>query len=187
MDKMILKDLFITNWKNVLIIILAIFLFKQCDKSNDLLLSAEVTKLKAKDYLQQSRLAIKNLQGITSNYKNEIDSIVKIENNYKNQLLQNSKTVKVQLDRLKYYSATEITEYYKDRYNNKKDIIQSKLGTTLKDSISRLVISDLVVGDGAKAEVNILREVVKTKDDKFYICNETVDSLKIGIINYKIV
>lgn len=181
MDKVIFKDLFLRNWKNVVMVILAITLFNQCNKSKELLLSSEVSKSKAKDYLQQSRLATKNLQGITAKYESKIDSVVKIENKYKNQLAQNSKTVKAKLADLKQYSPTEITEYYKDRYNNTKDIIQSELGTTLKDTVSRLVITDLVVGDGAKAEVKILREVVQTKDEKFELCNETVDSLKVGI------
>lgn len=162
-------------------VILAITLFNQCNKSKELLLSSEVSKSKAKDYLQQSRFAAKNLQGITAKYQSKIDSVVKIENKYKNQLAQNSKTVKAKLSDLKKFSSTEITEYYKDRYNNTKDIIQSELGTTLKDTVSRLVITDLVVGDGAKAEVKILREVVQTKDEKFELCNETVDSLKVGI------
>jgi hypothetical protein len=181
MDKVILKDLFLRNWKNLVILFFAILLWWQCNKSDELLLSSELSKSKAKDYLQQSRLASKNLQGITAKYQSKIDSVVKIENEYKNQLAQNSKTVKAKLSDLKKFSSTEITEYYKDRYNNTKDIIQSELGTTLKDTVSRLVITDLVVGDGAKAEVKILREVVQTKDEKFKICNETVDSLKVGI------
>ena len=39
----------------------------------------------------------------------------------------------------------------------------------------------MVVGDGARAEAVILRDVVKTKDVKFTLCNTTVDSLKLGI------
>lgn len=181
MDKIIAKDLFVKYWKNAIILILAIFLFQQCNKTEELSLTAKISKSKAKDYLQQSRLATKNLRGITASYDNKIDSIVNIENGYKLQLAENSKIVKAKISDLKLYSPTEITEYYKDRYDNQKDIVQSELGTTLKDTISRLVITDLIYGDGAKSEVKILRDVIKIKEDKFDICNSTVDSLIVGI------
>ncbi len=182
MDKIIFKDLLNKYWKNAVMIILVLLLWQQCSKSKELLLSAELSKSKAKDYLQKSRLATKNLQGITDTYNRKIDSIKRIEKLYENKIFELSKNTKAKIGDLRHYSSTQITEYYKDRYNNKNDIIQSKLGTTLKDTISRLVITDLIYGDGAKAEVKILRDVVKSKNDKFNICNSTVDSLKVGIV-----
>lgn len=181
MDKIIAKDLFLKYWKNAVILILAIFLFQQCNKTEELSLASEISKSKAKDYLQKSRLAKENLQGITELYEKKVDSVIQIETDYKIKLTQNSKIVKAKISDLKHYSQTDITEYYKERYNTKNGVIQSELGTTLKDTISRLLITDLIYGDGAKSEVKILREFVETKDFKFNLCNETVDSLKVGI------
>lgn len=181
MDYLILKDLVRRNWKNVALIILGILLYSQCGKSKELLLSSELSKAKAKDFLQQSRLASKNLQGMNAKYKSKIDSIVKIENKYKNQLAQNSKTVKAKLSDLRHYSTTDKTNYFKERYSDSVNVIQVENGTILKDSINRLVITDLVIGDGARAESKILRKLIITKDEKFVVCDNTVDSLKIGI------
>ena len=181
MDKIILKEYFLKYWKWGVIILLAILLFNQCNRSTELIADAKKSKENAKEYLVKARLAQSNLQGITAKYETKIDSVVKIEQMYKLQLSQNSKTTEAKLSDIKHYSTTDNTNYFKDRYNDTANVIQVENGTTLKDTISKKVISDLVVGDGAKAEVKILRNVVKTKDDKFELCNTTVDSLKLGI------
>ena len=181
MNKEILKDLFLRNWKIVAIILLAFALFQQCNKTDTALSEANVSKAKAKDYLNQARASQNNSMVLVANYETKIDSVINSERLKYNQLANNAKTVKAKLSEIKHYSATDITQYYKERYNAPNGVIQSENGTTLKDTVSKMVISDLVVGDGAKAEVKILREVVELKETKFQLCDDTVDSLKVGI------
>jgi len=181
MTKSILKDLFLRNWKIVAIILLAFALFQQCNKTDTALAEANVSKSKAKDYLNQARASQNNSMVLVANYETKIDSVINSERLRYNQLANNTKSVKAKLSEIRQYSATDITQYYKERYNAPNDVIQSENGTTLKDTVNKLVISDLVVGDGAKAEVKILHSIVIDKETKFQLCDDTVDSLKVGI------
>ena len=181
MTKSNLKYLFLRNWKNLALLIFAIALFQQCNKTDTALSEANVSKAKAKDYLNQARASQNNSMVLVANYETKIDSVINSERSKYNQLANNTKTVKAKLSEIRQYSATDITQYYKERYNAPSAVIQSENGTTLKDTVSKMVISDLVVGDGAKAEVKILRSVIDGKEAKFQLCDDTVDSLKVGI------
>lgn len=181
MDKIILRDYFLKYWKYVAIVVLIIAIISQCNRSKGLISDANIHKADAEKYLSQARASQSHLQGITAKYDAKIDSVVKIEKSYKLQLIQNSKTVNTKLGQIRHYSTTDNTNYFKDRYNETTNVIQLENGTTLKDTVSKKVITDLIVGDGAKAEVKILRNAITTKDDKFNLCNTTVDSLKVGI------
>ena len=181
MTKAILKDLFLRNWKIVVIILLAFALFQQCNKTDTALTEANVSKAKNKEYINLARQREKQLISKIARYKENIAILTKSELKAKEQLANNTKTVKTKLSEIKRYNSSEITQYYKERYNAPNDVIQSENGTTLKDTVSKMVVSDLVVGDGAKAEVKILRSIVADKETKFQLCDDTVDSLKVGI------
>ena len=92
-----------------------------------------------------------------------------------------SKTTKAKLGDLRHYSTTDNTNYFKERYNETTSVIQVENGTILKDTVSKKVISDLIVGDASKAEVKILREIVVIEKTKFKFADKTIDSLNLGL------
>ena len=181
MDKIIVKEFFTRNWKNIIIIVLLLLCFQQCNKSKSYLLESKISKTKAKEYLQLSRDVQQKLKLVVLNYDNKIDSIQKVEQANKSKYIELSKSIKVKLSDLKHYSTTDNTNYFKTRYNDAVNVIQAEKGTTLKDSVSKKVIKDLIIGDVAKEEVNLLKKDVVLKEAKFQLSNATVDSLKLGL------
>jgi len=169
------------HYQKIIIGVLALLLLIQCNRSKDLLLSSELSKEKAKEYLRQARTTQKSLKEINARFSDSIAKLSVLENSNQKLLANNAKSVNAKLSDLKHYNSSDKTNYFKDRYNDVNNVIQAENGTTLKDTLTTKVITDLIVGDGAKAEVKILRDVVKTKEAKFDLCATTVDSLNIGI------
>lgn len=181
MDKIILKDFLIKYWKNIAILILAILVFQQCNSNSELIISSKQHKETAKKYLKQSRIIKQNLNNEIKVYKSEIKRLNFVNEINEKNLSQNTKLTKAKLSDLRHYSASDYTKYFKCRYNSKIGVIQTVNGTILKDTISKKVITDLIIGDGAKSEVKILREIAKVEKLKFETADKTIDSLNIGI------
>jgi len=117
----ILRDFFIRNWKNIVIIILAILLFKSCGNGNsELILEAKKQKEIAEMYLDRAILSQNkniDLSKKESKYKDSIANLkVKVTD-----LLADQKIIKYEvkkeLTKIKNFKSSEIANYIKKEYN----------------------------------------------------------------------
>lgn len=168
-------------WAHIALVIVLILLFNQCNKSNDLIKSADAHEKKAKDYIVQARFKTETLNDEVADYKDKVDSLTKINNAKEQKLIDISNKVVLDVSKVKDYNDSEKTGYFTDRYNIPKSAFSTSEGIVLKDTICRFVITDLIVGDGAKAENKILKDVLSIEKNKFDISNKMVDSLNLGL------
>ena len=68
----------------------------------------------------------------------------------------------------KSFTRSEIANYFVDRYLLQREVKTTENGTELTDTIAKLNIEDLIIGDGAKKEVIILKNVLKIKDSTIF-------------------
>ena len=181
MDKIIIKDFLLKYWKHILIAVLIVLLFNECNRLDTALADAKDSKAKAKYYLLQARFIKNEMNKRQVAYLFKISELEKANDKNEVLLVNLTKKVNVKISEIKRYNTSDIANYYKDRYLLKNNIETLKNAIILKDTVSRLVISDLVVGDGAKAEVKILRNVVSNEKIKFILASTEIDSLRLGL------
>jgi len=169
------------NWQILVITLLLLLLAFQCNQEPSF---ADQHKSNAKEQIKVARDETKKTTDIIDSYKKEIaKKSLQIEN-YERLLANSQNKVKAKLSDLKQYKSSSIVVYYKDRYNL-TDGVKSIDSTTIsiKDTVSRLVISDLIKYDGLKYDTPILKSQLNVVNEKFIIANNTIDTLKISINN----
>lgn len=166
----ILRDFAIRNWKNIVIIILAILLFKSCGNGNsELILQAKLDKKQSETYLKRA-LASENKNTDLSKkelkYKDSIaDLKVKVTD-----LLADQKIIKhevrKEIAKIKNFKPSEIANYIKKEYKvGREQVITNEFGTNVKDSTMKEVLVDIEQGKGAEKENVILSHIIVQKDE----------------------
>jgi len=158
-----IKSFFNKRWREILILILAFFLFKSCDGNAELSLANSSLKKDVKTYISNAKqLVAKNnaleedkikFQDTISGLKSKIE-VKKIE------LADLNKKVISKVNEVRTLKSREIAKYYVDRYKMPKEVKSTNLGTALTDTIAKLNITELVRYDGVKAELKITKEVL---------------------------
>jgi len=166
----ILRDFFIRNWKNIVIIVLAILLFKSCGNGNSELISeAKSYKKQAETYLTRAWDSEKKNVDLTkkeSNYKDSIANLkVKVTDLLADQKIIKSE-VKKEIAKIKNFKSSEIANYIKKEYNvGSEQVITNEFGTNVKDSTMKEVLVDVEQGKGAEKENVILSHIIVQKDE----------------------
>jgi hypothetical protein len=166
----ILKDFAIRNWKNLVIVILAILLFKSCGNGNsELILQAKLDKKQAETYLKRALDSEKKNVALSKKEAKYKDSIAELNNKVSN-LLADQKVVKSetkkQIEKIKEFKSSEIANYVRNKYKvGPEQVITNDFGTNIKDNTMKKVLIDVEEGFGALKEVEILNHIVVQKDE----------------------
>ena len=165
-------------WIYVLSVILLIILFFMYNNTKDL--EGKNSKLQGNVLANQS-LSNFYLSQVNAkedkiiSYKKKIDSL-DVELNTSQEVIDSIKaSYNIKIKEVNKLNTIQIAKYFKDRYHTIKDVDVFGDKVTLKDTISKQCISDLIKGDANKAE---LKEV--------YIVNHNLQSkvtFKDSIIN----
>jgi hypothetical protein len=91
-----------------------------------------------------------------------------------------TKATKAKVEKVKTFTSSEIAENLIDRYNLPNDIKTTLNGTEITDTIGRMVVSDLIVGESAISELKNTYAIVEKKDSII----EDKDKI-IGIVDYQ--
>lgn len=168
-------------WREVAIVILILLCYSQCSGNSELQLSAKQHEQNAKDYLLKVS-AIK-LEIINSNkkYKNNLQALDLKLKEKENKLDAISKQLKAKIPQITKYNATDIANYFKTHYNAPNDVKTIAFGTVLKDTLSKRIITDLVIGESATFENKELLTIVSLQKEKFTTANEHIDSLNVSL------
>lgn len=181
LDLDLIKTFFLNNWKNFAILILAILLFQQCNGNSELKLSAELHEANAKQYLLEVK-AIKLDMAIQRKKYN--DDICKLDFQIlekNNKIADLKKNVKTKTAQIKKYNSNDIANYLKDKYRLTNGIKTIEKANIINDSVGRLVVTDLVIGESCKFENKELKSIITIQEDKFNVANNHIDSLNVSI------
>jgi len=157
-----IKDFLFKRWKEIVIVILTISCILQCESNNTLdkkLINTEKEKAihqsNAKHYLDLND----SLNLKIPKYEDSIFKLKKLnEENVKN-ILNLKKQTNLKLIKVKNYTSKDIKKYFEERYKV-IDIPLETQGVVLKDSISHLVITDLIKGDSSIEELKITNKML---------------------------
>jgi hypothetical protein len=170
------------NWQIIAITLLLLVVLFQCNNSQPSL--ADAHKDNATQFQQKARTEVVQSNDIIKDYKILIKKkdaeILKL----KKDSIKNSKSVNSKLSDLRRYNNSDIAKYYIDRYNQPQAIKSvSTNEVTIKDTLSRFIISDLIKYDGVKYDYKILTKEYSIVNSKFELANNTIDALKVNINN----
>lgn len=166
----ILRDFTIRNWKNIVIIILAILLFKSCGNGNsELILQAKLDKKQAETYLKRALASENKNTDLTKKELKYKDSISYLKGKVTD-LLADQKVIKYEvrkeITKIKNFKPSEIANYIKKQYNvGSEQVITNEFGTNVKDSTMKKVLVDVEQGKGAEKENVILSHIIVQKDE----------------------
>jgi hypothetical protein len=169
------------NWQVIVITLLLLIVLFQCQPQPTLTANY---KDNATKFQQKARTEVVQSNDIIKNYKILIKKkdaeILKL----KKDSIKNSKSVNAKLSDLRRYKNTDIAKYYIDRYNQPQAIKSTSTNeVTIKDTLSRFIISDLIKYDGIKYDYKILTKEYSIVNSKFELANNTIDTLKVNINN----
>lgn len=92
-------------------------------------------------------------------YLTRIDSMDRVISSFESRVVYINKERDVKLSSVSKYSVSQSAEYFKSRYKT-QDVKVSSEYVMIKDTVSKMCISDLVSGDYARAELKITKSVV---------------------------
>ena len=170
------------NWQIIAIaLLLLVVLFQQCEPQPSLTANY---KANAEKFQKKARKITVQSNDIIEDYKDAIKVKDAEISKLKKDSIKNSKIIYAKLSDLKRYKNTDIAKYYIDRYNQPKAIkTVSTNEITIKDTLSRFIISDLIKYDGIKYDYKILTKEYSIVNSKFELANSTIDTLKVNINN----
>ena len=172
-------------WKEFLIIVLIIICASQCSSNNDIntsLINIEKEKNKheinAQHYLELNN----SLKGKVIDYEKEISDLQKVNKEKEQSLLKIKQNTKTKLTEIKAYVTSDIKEYFEDRYKVINIPLEAE-GVVLNDSISHLIITDLVQGDSSLEELKITNEILINEKTQSFKKDSIINTQKEQIKN----
>ena len=160
----------------VLLLILAVF---QCNSNHELSLISDSDKKDAKKAKENALVFEKKAKSLAEKeikYKDTIAFLDKQDQKHVAEILKNKKQVIYLKEEVKKFKSSEITNYIKDRYKaSGSQVITTDLGTTVRDTIGKLIITDLIDRDGLKEENSILNKRIEVKDSTINTFKNYVD------------
>lgn len=180
-----LKSYFFKYWKEFVIIVLLITCISQCNSNNNLdtqLLNIEKEKVKSEINVQHYLDLNNSLKSKVVNYEKEISDLKSL--NIKNQknLLNVKQNTKSKLTKVKNFTSNNVKEYFENRYNVLNIPLEAK-GVILKDSISHLVITDLIKGDSSLEELKITNNILINEQTQSFKKDSIINTQKEQIKN----
>jgi len=165
-DTDIIKSLFLENWSYIVIVILSLLLFAKCNDNNHLSLAMETQKQATEQYVKNSDgfvVKVDSLKKVSAKLKKDIaliknDSVARIK-----EIAHLKTKVSTQLAVIKTYFINDIAKHYQDRYNDKKGVVVTQYGVALSNEIAKKNLSELVVCDGAKIEMQVVKTDLQTQ------------------------
>jgi hypothetical protein len=162
-DFNIIKGFFSKYGKNIIILMLVLFLFKSCDGGTELSLANSSLKSEVKTYISNAKQLVAKNNSLEEAKVKYQDSILGLKSKLevrKIELAELNKKVIIKVNEVKTLKSREIAKYYADRYNMPKEVKSTNLGTALTDTVAKLNITELVRYDGVKEELKITKEVL---------------------------
>lgn len=169
------------HWSKIALVIVSFFLWKSCKSGELSTVKIEEHKKREKQYISDA----KKIEYEKDLFKDTIKFLEAQNQKRQTEVVDLTKKLKSKISDIKKYNSSDIANYYKDRYKLPNEIKTTNLGTALTDKVARLNITDLVIGDGAKSELKITKnillntQIIVVQKDSIIKITETQNSLLI--------
>jgi len=168
-----------SNWKNIALILLVLFVFFQCNNNEVALTEAKFQKKEAEKHLANAELFQQKNEALIEKEAKYLDTIANLEsknNDVQKQIVIVKEKGKVEIERIKKFKSSEIAKYIQDRYKtDQNNVATTSNGTIISDTIAKKIIVEVTEGDICQEEVFGLNEVIYN--------NEKIIEQKDGIIS----
>ena len=158
-----IKDWLVKYGQIILILVLCVVIFKQCEGSKELALANSSLKKDVKEYVSNAKQLVDKNNVLEEEKFKYIEVIVELKKKVvvkEIQVADLNKKVAQKVSDVKLMKSDEIANYYKDRYKMPSEVKKTNLGTAITDTVAKLNITELVRYDGVKAELKITKEVL---------------------------
>ena len=168
-----------SNWKNIALILLVLFVFFQCNSNEVALTEAKFQKKEAEKHLANAELFQKKNEALIEKeikYQDTIASLEKKNSEVKTKIIEVKRKGAIEIERIKKFKSSEIANYIKSRYKaSENEVVTTQSGTNISDTIAKKIIVEVTEGDICQEEVFGLNEVIYN--------NEKIIEQKDGIIS----
>ena len=172
-------DFLKSNWKNIALILLVLFVFFQCNSNEVALSEAKFQKKEAEKHLANAELFQKKNEALIEKeikYQDTIASLEKKNSEVKTKIVEVKRKGAIEIERVKKFKSSEIANYIKSRYKaSENEVVTTQSGTNISDTIAKKIIVEVTEGDICQEEVFGLNEVIYN--------NEKIIEQKDGIIS----
>jgi hypothetical protein len=151
------------NWEKILLFILVILIYKQCQGSEEVALMNSSLKKDVKTYILNAKnLVDKNniLEEEKTKYKKIVIELKEKVSDKENEITLLNKKIASKISDIRLMKSTEIAKYYVDRYKMPREVKRTNLGTTITDTVAKLNITELIKYDGVIDELKITKDVL---------------------------
>ncbi len=167
------------NWLKITVLALLLMVLAQRCENSKLEIASAIDKKDAKTS-KENALAFekkaKNLAEKEVKYKDTIAFLDKQDQKHVAEILENKTQVVYLKEKVKEFKSTEIANYIKDYYKAQgSQVFTTNLGTVVKDTIGKAIITDLIDRDGLKVENGLLNQRIEVKDSTINTYQNYVD------------
>jgi hypothetical protein len=153
-----------SNWKNIALILLVLFVFFQCNSNSEILAEAKFQKEQAEKHLANAEMfQQKNNYLIEkeSKYLDTIASLEKKNSEIKTKIVEVKRKGAIEIEKIKKFKSSEIAKYIQDRYKtDQNNVSTASNGTIISDTIAKKIIVEVTEGDICQEEVFGLNEII---------------------------
>ena len=167
--KYILKGLFLDYWQYIIIAILTLLLFRNCQDNEKLQLSNDVLK---KD-IKISELQVDKYAKRINLLNDRITILETAKTSEKTKIVTVVKEVEKKIQSVGNLSTNGIATFYSNRYKLKQVTI-TQYGVALKDTVHKMVIVDLIKKDGLVLELNHTKNILNLTENQSKIKDEVI-------------
>jgi len=157
-------DFLKSNWKNIALILLVLFVFFQCNSNSEILAEAKFQKEQAEKHLANAEMfQQKNNYLIEkeSKYLDTIASLEKKNSEIKTKIVEVKRKGAIEIEKIKKFKSSEIAKYIQDRYKtDQNNVSTASNGTIISDTIAKKIIVEVTEGDICQEEVFGLNEII---------------------------
>lgn len=172
-------NFFKSNWKNIALILLVLFVFYQCNNNEAVLSEVKFQKEEAEKHLANAELFQKKNELLIEKEEKYKDTIANLEaknSEVKTKIIEVKRKGAIEIERIKKFKSSEIANYIQSRYKtDQNNVSTTSNGTIISDTIAKKIIIEVQEGDTCSEEVFGLNEVIYN--------NEKIIEQKDGIIS----
>ena len=176
-----------SNWKNIALILLVLFVFYQCNSSSEAIAEAKFQKKEAEKHLANAELFQQKNEALIEKEAKYLDTIANLEsknNDVRKQIVIVKEKGKVEIERIKKFKSSEIAKYIQDRYKtDQNNVATTSNGTIISDTIAKKMIVEVTEGDICNEEVFGLNEIIYNDKEIFKQKDGIISNVKEQNVN----
>jgi len=145
-----------SNWKNIALILLVLFVFFQCNSNEVAFAEAKFQKKEAEKHLANAELFKKKNEDLIEKEIKYQDTIASLEiknSEVKTKIVEIKRKGAIEIERVKKFKSSEIANYIKSRYKaSETEVVTTQSGTNISDTIAKKIIVEVTEGDICEIE-----------------------------------